>query len=344
MSPEDVLASQVRWRSLRVRHTARVVQFFSDGSPESWWHTRYLPSQAIAETQKLVESAFISKNGFSTQVNLSLADAKPKYALFHRRTLTSKVYFAITNFPAVFPIFVVPEPREISRNPTMPLPDWVTMLTHAREGRCWLAVETESGVADMLKAGVGALYLPPAVSIPQGFRAEGRSPSDGYRVLLASESYPHFDLLDTLLLLDDWSKSVDYPSGKPLRLCLALGEGHASTQEIYRDGLVAAAVEMLGQDRVEIWGRLPREEFLKRMARDTDAVIDPAPCSAIAYEAVSIGLPVFCSRGGLICPLDVDRNPHPSLKARRTFWERLRREPEEPRRQGQAPTDRQGTT
>lgn len=319
ISVDDALQNQNRWRSLRVGTAAPVLQFFADYSPESWWHSRFLPSQHEAR-QKLV-TGFLSRHGFQTQINLAVIAANPSFVLFHKRTITSAVYEeAIGSYPHVHPLFVVPDPRMISENPTLPLPEWVGMVRDCREGKCTLVVESKPAMAGLARLGARQIrYLPPLVQLPANFRVEGKSVSDYYRIILCAESYPNLDLLSVLMGISSWRN----PSDKPVRLVLSLGEGFESTQENYRKGLIDAARLLF--ESVDVWPTYPRTRFLRRMARDVDVLVDPAPQSSVALEAGLLKIPTYAYVNGQVVP-------SPGLKAeelraqtdigddRKSFW------------------------
>lgn len=319
MNADDHLETQRRWRTLQVRGKARVLQVFADYSPESWWWSRYLPSQDEKD-QYPMQTAFLSRQGFGTQINLSIIECQPKFVLLHRRTVTSEVYYQIvTGFSGVHPIFVIPQPSEATRNPMMPLPDWYSMIRDARGGRCSLAVESRSGIQELRKMRVDpVLYLPPVYQLPPRFRREGKSPSDHFRMLICAESYPHLDILQAILSTD-----VVQFRGKPIRLILALGDGPGSVQETYRDGLLQAATELLGPDRVSVWEWTLREKFLRKISRDVDGILSVDPEGAINYEAAALRIPLFGIRDNQIEPRTVRDQSRHWADSRRLFWSRL---------------------
>lgn len=272
-----------------------------------------------------LETAYLSKNGFTSQINLALMACLPDYALFHRRTITSTVYReAVPAFPAVFPLFVIPSPSEASRNPMMPFKEWVQMVADARAGKCGLVVEQESAIKPLVSMGVDPVYyLPTLPTLPVGFQSEGKSQSDSYRVLLCSEAYPHLDLLRVVMRLAE----LDSQIRKPLQLVLVLGDGPNSVLEDYREGVVSAARELLGEERVLLreWGL--RSEFLQFMARDVDAVVLLGREDELAYEAKMLKISVYHYEDNRIVsgepPVGLTRRQ----TARRNFWSSLKHEP-----------------
>ena len=302
MNPDSTLSATRQWRLLRVRGESPVVQFFADYSPESWYWSRCLPSK----DEGSIQTSFISKSGFSTQINLALVETRAKYAVFHRRTITYSVFEQIVGqFPGLTPIFVVGGPTDASRNPTMPLTEWVDMVRAAVMERCVLVCEKREQADSFVKFGVPDVrYLPPMVSLPDKFKREGKSPCEEYRILLSAEAFPVHDLLNVLLAIRNWSESDQYPSDKHLRLILSLGEGPDSTQENYRDGLIGAAKLLFGERFVEVWPRELRIPFLARICRDVDAVVDPSPRTTIAIEANLLKIPTYAYVGGKIVSAD----------------------------------------
>jgi len=317
---DDHLFSQNRWRTLRVRRASPILQAFADYSPASWWDSRYLPSQGD-ESDVNIQSIFISEYTFATQINVGYMESHPRVAVFHRRTLTSGIYNeVIIGFPEISPVFVVPHPTEATRNPLMPLTEWWRMIADAREGTIRLAVESRSGQQELRRLGVDpVLYLPPMVGLPPKFRGEGKTPSDHYRLLLSTESYPHLDILQAILSVDEWSS----PDGRPVKLILALGEGPGSVQETYRDGLVEAANELLGEGRVEVWDWTLREKFLRRLSRDVDGLLILDRESGASVEANALKTPTFVIEGEKIVRVDVPDSTHHRREARRAFWKGL---------------------
>lgn len=320
MRQEDHLASQNRWRSLQVRRQSPVLQMFADYSPESWWWTRYKPSQD-GECEVGLQTAFLSRRGFATQVSIALMEARPEFVVFHRRTITSNVYAEVARgFPEVKPVFVIPSLRDATRNPTMPLPDWWAMVHHARDHRCRVVVEDRSAIPDLRRAGVDPVYyLPPCPTLPKGFRTQAKAVSERYRLLLAAESYPHYDLLQAILCVEGWSIE-----GRLVQLVLALGEGPDSTQETYRAGLIEAAHELLGRNRVSVWEWEPRERFLRRMSRHVDGVLTVDRESSVVQEANLLGIPVYTVKGDTIVPAEIPPDLIQRKDARRAFWRALR--------------------
>lgn len=321
MRQEEHLQAQNRWRSLHVRGQAPVLQMFADYSPESWWWTRYKPSQDN-EYRGGLQTACLSRRGFASQINIALMECSPDFVVFHRRTITSKVYAEVArSFVAVRPVFIVPSVTEATRNPTMPLPDWWAMVEHARDGLCRIAVEDRSAIPELRSLGVDpVLYLPPSPELPPSFRRESKTQSPRFRLLLAAESYPHYDLLQTILSIEGWKP----PSGGGVDLTLALGEGPESVQEDYRDGLLTAAKTLLGPEHVVTWPWQPRHKFLRSMSRDVDGVIAVDRESNVVQEANLLGIPVYMVEGETLRSVSITGDLAVRKNARRAFWQGLK--------------------
>lgn len=309
---DDSLNAQRRWRSLQPGSPAPVLQVFADYSPESWWYTRYLPSDFEAGDN--IQTVYISRHGFPTQINVAMISTNPSFVLFHRRTVTSSVYEqSVGSYPNVRPLFVVPDPEEISRNPTLPMPEYARMVQDSRDGKCTLVVESKESVAKLAKFGVPeVLYLPPLIKLPIRFRAETKLSSERKRVLIRSESYPVNDLIGLLLKVKERFSDCS--------LHLSLGDGFDSTQTNYREGIITLA-SILFPD-AEVWPNYPRTRFLRRVSRDVDVVVTPTPGSTFSVESRLLEVPTYAKQGSELVELSRD-SLEDVTELRKRFWRNL---------------------
>lgn len=316
----DSFLSLEKWRSLAPRDEFKVLQFFADYSPQSWWSTRYLPS--LRELPG-IQSAFLSRTAFRTQVLSALFSTNPEYVIFHRRTLGYTVYQNSISFFGVMPIFVVPSVREISSNPTYPLNAWWDTIQAAKDGRCLLAVENYDDVVPLQNIiGKTVLVLPPDYSIlPKDSPAPRKAWREDYRILVHSDASPARNLLQLFSRM----ATVGGPqagNAQPISWLLSLTDG---PDGIYYEnwlGLRRVFSDLFGSSS-QLHEPLSRESFLSFLASHIDALIYVEGEDNLAWEAAQLGIPAFCYRN-LVHQVWVKDNSLERIESnralRKQFW------------------------
>lgn len=322
MTPNDVLDSQRRWRSLYTRGEARVVQFFADHSPEHWWYSRYNPSTSEGS----IQSSFLSRAGFATQLHIALSSTNASVAVFHKRTITYDVFKeAVGRGYNVRPVFVVDGVKRATTDASLPLVEWSRLVKSATEDQCLLAAETPEDFKSLrsLCGEQFVRYLPKMVVVPQDLPLEGKSPSPALRVLLCAQAYPDVQLPEVLLALSRWASQ----QSREIELNLLLGSGMLSSQALYRTGVVVFAGLLFDNVVVRDW--MPRLKFLCWMVRDVDLVLSPGGRTSVAIEAGLLGIPVCEYRDGEVRDQpswsEEERGEFQARKsARYSFWRSVR--------------------
>jgi len=323
MKIDDYLTSQNAWRSLRVRGRSRILQVFADYSPEAWWWTRYKPS--VEEARKYpISTSFISRSGFSSQISIALMESGASHVVFHRRTITSKVYReVVTNFPSVKPVFVVGNPDDMLRSPTMPVTDWLSFVDDARDGYCTLAIEETQHCQLYYDLGVQSVKcLPPLYGPPLGFKHSAKIESDYFRLLLCEDAVPHLDIVQQISSLR--CMQVD---GKPVQLYLCLGEGPESIFAEYRAGVIQAARSVLKPNHLVVWDSVLRTDHLKRSASEVDGLLVLRGSTVSGHEYSYIDVPLYQCCGGRLSKVELRDDRDFRLSTRHGFWGGLLQEP-----------------
>lgn len=318
MEVSEHLEAQNRWRSLIAKRRAKVLQVFSDSSPNAWWDTKYGPTRERED----VQSISVSKTNFSSEISIGLMKTEASVVLFHRRTITYKVFEVLqAGFPQVSPMFVMSGSRTASVNPMFPLSEWSRMVTQAKEGKFQAVVEHRKEVQELQSMGLpSVLHLPPLVEIPGDLKFQGRLAQEQFQVLICAESYPHYDILNRILGLDGWTP----PYRNGIHIHLVLGDGPDSNQHEYREGLVMAAQELFGSSMVSVHPWMPRRRFLKFVKENIDGVVSVSPGSSVDVEAKKLGIDVyiFTENGQIMKDLSQPQDQQVA-DSRRAFWRRV---------------------